>query len=204
MVRDSRSGPPAFSPVFDWYQASVLAQVDQLRGALRGLVGCGGWHPSPVSLRGYASEEVLEDADGLVARLAWGGMHDRPHVVIVGERAPAGVNLLRTEFPCHSVSRVDVYVDYVGHDAYDYLERLTVQLAAECRVQLSTAGDHLLTKKGRTVYLGAATSATRVRLYDKATELRKKFGPTSPRLVDLPIGLTRLELQVRPQTMPAK
>ena len=65
-------------------------------------------------------------------------------------------------------------------------------------------GDHLLTKQGRTLYLGAPSSACRQRLYDKATELRAKFAADPVRLAQVPPHLTRLEAQVRPQTREAR
>ena len=72
------------------------------------------------------------------------------------------------------------------------------------RVKVDTRGDHLLTKQGRTVYLGAPSSACRQRLYDKAAELRSKFAADPVRLAQVPEHLTRLEAQVRPQTREAR
>jgi hypothetical protein len=65
-------------------------------------------------------------------------------------------------------------------------------------------GDHLLTKEGRTLYLGSPSSACRLRLYDKADELRAKYSADPVRLQDVPANLTRLEAQIRPQTKDQK
>ncbi|MBE7504652.1 MAG: hypothetical protein HS113_31035, partial [Verrucomicrobiales bacterium] len=53
-------------------------------------------------------------------------------------------------------------------------------------------------------YLGATSSHTRLRLYDKAAELREKFGRDPVKLAGVPAELARLECQVRPQTPQAK
>jgi hypothetical protein len=58
--------------------------------------------------------------------------------------------------------------------------------------------------KGRTLYLGAVSSHTRLRIYDKAEELRQKFAADPARLLTIPAELARLEVQVRPQTPAAK
>jgi hypothetical protein len=71
-------------------------------------------------------------------------------------------------------------------------------------VKVGTAGDHLLTKIGRTLYLGSPKSAAMGRMYDKAAELRHKFAADPVMLAMLPVHLTRLEVQARPKTTDAK
>jgi hypothetical protein len=58
--------------------------------------------------------------------------------------------------------------------------------------------------KGRTCYLGSPSSHTRLRLYDKAEELRHQFQHDPVKLATIPAELARLEVQVRPQTPAAK
>jgi hypothetical protein len=62
--------------------------------------------------------------------------------------------------------------------------------------------------KGRTVYLGAPSSAVRLRLYDKREELLSKYCDADRALVvrarSLPEHLSRLEAQIRPHTRDAK
>jgi hypothetical protein len=102
------------------------------------------------------------------------------------------------------VSRADVCIDYADHGAYDRLQGIALTVAKERSVKVGTAGDHLLTLRGRTLYLGSKSSHTMLRLYDKAEELRGKFADNPQRLVDVPEELTRLEFQVRPKTPEAK
>jgi hypothetical protein len=97
-----------------------------------------------------------------------------------------------------------VCIDYVEPGAYDRLQGLALGVAKDRGITVGTAGDHLLTLKGRTCYLGATSSHTRLRLYDKAEELRQKFAADPVRLAGIPAELARLECQVRPQTSAAK
>jgi hypothetical protein len=112
--------------------------------------------------------------------------------------------LLRSKLPEHFVTRADACIDYAEPGAYDRLQDLALGVARERSIKVGTAGDHLVTLKGRTLYLGAPSSHTRLRLYDKAEELREKFTNDHHRLATVPEHLARLECQVRPQTREAK
>lgn len=190
---------------FDWYQATVGASVPDIRACLGDMVENGAWEPQPTARQGYAFADCLQGPDGTAAQLWWGGSHAFPHVVLTGEDAHTGAMLLRAAFPeCQAVSRVDSCIDYVEPDAYDRLQGLALKVADAERIKVSTAGDHLLTFKGRTVYLGAPSSHTRLRVYDKGEQLRALFAKDPARLADVPEHLTRFECQVRPQTPRAK
>lgn len=154
--------------------------------------------------QGYGFGRRLMDAEGQVAQIWWGGAHHWPHVVFTGETAQTGADLLRSEFQGHRVSRCDVCTDYAEPGAYDRLQGLALDVAREKRIKVGTAGDHLVTMEGRTLYLGSTASHTRLRLYDKAAELRAKFDKDLHRLLTVPAELARLEFQVRPQTPDAK
>lgn len=190
---------------FDWYQASVPAEVPSVLSALEG-VGDGRikWEHMDRAPHGFARGAKLSDMDGPVLQVWWGGCHERPHVVISGDGAPRGADVLRGQFPGHTVSRVDVCEDYAEPGAYDRLQDLALSVAKDRGIRVGTAGDHLVTMQGRTLYLGATSSHTRLRLYDKAAELRGKFAKDPDRLQDVPAELARLECQVRPQTPQAK
>jgi hypothetical protein len=190
---------------FDWYQATVPAEVPVLRAALVG--ACDGrpeWTEMERAPHGYAFGAKLADMDGDVCRVWWGGCHQHPHVTFSGASAPVGADLLRSEFPGHTVSRADPCIDFAEPGAYDRLQGIALAVAKERKVKVGTAGDHLLTLKGRTLYLGAPSSHTRLRLYDKAEELRQKFAANPVKLEEVPDELARLECQVRPATPEAK
>jgi hypothetical protein len=153
---------------------------------------------------GYAFGDKLVDVDGAACMVWWGGTHAHPHAVISGELAQPGSELLRAELPAHFVTRADACIDYAEEGAYDRLQGLALIVAKDRGVRVGTAGDHLVTFKGRTCYLGATSSHTRLRLYDKGAELRDKFAADPVRLAGVPEHLARLECQVRPQTSVAK
>lgn len=198
-------------PEFDWYQATVPAPVDDVLECLADLrpgllVGHTRGH------HGYAHTAVLASEHGQeVARVWHGGTHEYPHAIVSGEWAQPGAELIRASFPHHTVSRVDVKEDFEGADAYDQLQGQLLDVARRMRVRVGTAGDHLVTLKGRTLYLGSTSSNVRSRLYDKAEEMRAQLA--IPREWDavaygqsrgIPEHLTRLEAQIRPHTREAK
>lgn len=189
---------------FDWYQGTVKAAVPDVRAVLKSLAPDGRWEPMRKAPHGYAFADRLVDVDGPVTMVWWGGMHELPHVVTSGETAQAAAELLRSELPAHTVSRADVCIDYGDQGAYDRLQGIALEVAKAQRVKVGTAGDHLLTMQGRTLYLGATSSHTRLRLYDKAAELRQQFAKDPAKLAAVPAELARLECQVRPQTPEAK
>ena len=188
---------------FDWYQATVPSEVLAVLAGLASL-SRRPWEPMKKAPQGYAFGDVLSDADGPLVRVWWGGTHEHPHVVASGESAQAVAELLRTDFPDHRVTRADVCTDYAEPGAYDRLQDLALAVAKERSIKVGTAGDHLLTFQGRTVYLGAPSSHTRLRIYDKAAELRAKFDGQFAKLAEIPAELARFECQVRPQTREAK
>lgn len=188
---------------FDWYQATVRSPVDDLLEALgsaseRVLLSHSRGH------HGYAHSTALEDAEGFRATVWHGGSHEFPHAVISGEAAQAGAELIRANFPDHLVTRCDAREDFADEGAFDRIVPELLDVAKSHRVKVDTRGDHLLTKQGRTVYLGSPSSACRQRLYDKAAELRAKFAADPVKLAQVPEHMTRLEAQVRPQTREAR
>ena len=189
---------------FDWYQATVGAPIPDVRDCLAQMVDRPVWERQKAR-QGYAQAENLVGPDGTAAQLWWGGSHTFPHVVLSGGDAHEGAMLLRERFPeVQAVSRVDSCIDYLEPDAYERLQGLALQVAGDQKVKVGTAGDHLLTMKGRTVYVGAPSSHTRLRIYDKAEQLRGLFAKDPARLAEVPDSLTRFECQVRPQTSMAR
>lgn len=189
---------------FDWYEATVRAPVGEVQACLSDLAERGQWEMLRKAPHGYGWASQLVDVDGPVARVWWGGMHQHPHAVVSGETAQGAAQLLRTHLADHSVSRADPCIDYAEPGAYDRLQAMAVDVAKERGVKIDTRGDHLATLKGRTVYLGATSSPARLRLYDKAAELRAQYALDPVRAATVPEELARLELQVRPHTPAAK
>lgn len=173
--------------------------------ALGGLGQAADWEYLKAAPNGYAAGTRLVDVDGQVCQVWWGGIHEHPHAVFTGESSPSGADALRSTFPGeHTVARADVCIDYAESGAYDRIQVSALAVAKARKVKVGTAGDHLLTMEGRTLYLGAKTSHTRMRLYDKAAQLRGQFASNPAKLLEVPNDLARLEVQVRPQTPEAK
>jgi hypothetical protein len=191
--------------VFDWYQGSAFVDVNTLRGVLSEAAVGAEWEDLERVPHGYGYGFRLSDTDGRVADVWAGGSHENPHFVASGPTAQIVCDLLRSELPGqHAVSRADPCIDYATPGAYDVLQAVAIEVAKEQRVKVGTAGDHLLTMEGRTLYLGAPSSHVRLRLYDKAHELRAKFANMPDVLETIPDELARLEGQIRPKTPDAK
>jgi hypothetical protein len=187
---------------FDWYQATIPAGVNDVLEVL-GSMEDGFTLSQSKGHHGYAHETRVEGPQGTIGRVWHGGCHELPHAVLSGEMAQPGAELIRVHWPDHKVSRLDACEDFAD-PVFDQIQGAMLEVAERRKIKVDTRGDHLLTKVGRTVMLGAASSHTRVRLYDKAAELRAKFAADPVRLATVPQHLVRFEAQVRPQTNSAK
>lgn len=189
---------------FDWYQATISAPLnDVLEACLEGL-GERVTMEHGKGRQGYGTTTRLLDDGELCGQVLHGGSHSLPHAVFTSDGAQAGAELIRARFPEHAVTRLDVREDFGDAGAFDRMLPSLLSAAERHRVRVDTRGDHLLRKEARTVYLGAASSAVRLRQYDKAAELRAKFAADPVRLASVPENLTRLEAQVRPATHHAR
>lgn len=193
---------------FDWYQATVRAEAPAVLAALEGVGGARGalkWEPMAKAPNGYGFGSRLRDADGPVAMVLWGGRQPWPNVVGSGETAQAVSEVLRAEFAEeHRVTRADACIDFAQPGSYDLLQGIACQVAEELGIKVDVRGDHLVTKQGRTVYVGSPKSHTMLRIYEKGHELRAKFRNQPDRWASVPIDLARLECQVRPKTIEAR
>jgi len=133
---------------------------------------------------------VCDDSGSEVGSVQWGGTHGELVMCEVkGERTPAMVDWLRQR--PHRCTRVDSCVDFERPGIFDELRGIVEGVKARHRVYRQNLGDWDQPELGRTVMLGAATSAVRGRLYEKGKE--EKF-----RHLARP-DLCRVEVQVRPQ-----
>lgn len=188
---------------FDWYQATIPAPVNDVLEACFGL-GDSVQLEHAKGLHGYATRTVVK-LDGVsVGHVMHGGTHVYPHAQFTSDAAQPGAELIRARFPEHYVSRLDAREDFGDEGAFDRMLPVLLQAAERHRVKVDTRGDHLLRQEARTVYLGAPSSAVRLRQYDKAAELRSKYASDPVRLATVPQSLTRLEAQVRPQQQIAR
>ncbi len=184
---------------FDAYSASIPCEVRDLLDAFDAFVPGARIEPVDRAPQGYAFGARVIDDDGQIGQIWWGGTHPHPHASFQGHGSHDAALLLRECFPQHSVSRADpVLIDSMTPGAYDVLQSHCIELAAERRIKVGTAGDHLVTLQGRTLYLGSTSAVVMARLYDKAAERRAKLRNPA-KLAALPEHWARLEFQVRPQ-----
>lgn len=181
---------------FDWYQATIpetpYALIETLKSGLAGyeVIEGRGRHNY------HSSYRINDAAGGRLAEILCGGPNGHPNVTSSGENTPKFVDIVRAHWPRHNVTRFDASEDFAGIATYDRLESICRRIATKSKVKGRSIVPDDLTE-GRTYYLGAPTSDVRVRLYDKAAELRRHVAPEKHH--ELPAHLTRLEAQVRPK-----
>lgn len=139
-------------------------------------------------LQGWSDSLRCYDAGGdLVGTIYYGGRED-VHCVVSGavsDSARSAVSALRGA----STSRVDTRLDTMLR--YEDVAGLLQQTADTYGSKIITMQSSLRRKNlGRTMYLGAATSRLRVRLYEKHLESPAQY----------PEGLNRVEVQLRPDS----
>lgn len=175
---------------FDAYTATTTAanpyQLAELFGAGMATSEGRGFHQ-------FGHRIAFKDDTGAqVGAVMWGGAHgDRALIEVKGERTPEVVEGLRSRFP-HRVTRVDSCADFDAPRAFQRLLRACRTVKRSHRVWGESRGDwedH--PEQGRTYYLGAVSSATRFRLYEKGKQ---------PEYAHLARGdWVRAEVQVRPE-----
>lgn len=183
---------------FDWYQATVPASVGLLEELLdRRLPDdsqkCDG---RPANSFKKALDWKSKETAEVYAGMMWGGVNPHPHVTSTGDSGELIAALLRETFPDHRVARVDVAIDMRGDGLFDDLFDLLRKTSAKYS---TLTGKRILGDSpddGSTYYLGAPTSAVRVRLYEKGKQLYKLTGDPVWRMF---FDWARLEIQVRPQ-----
>lgn len=194
----------SFVPRFDAYAATLQAPPADVLDALEGLTPGAAWDRLARAPHGYGFGARLVDAEGQLGQVWWGGRHESPHATFQGDASPAAAALMRECFPAHAVARADVIAfESAEPGAFNRVQAACLEVAAAQRVKVGTAGDHLLTMDGRTVYYGSRKAAVLVRQYDKAAELRAKLRDPA-RLAAVPPELVRFEMQLRPHGAEAK
>jgi hypothetical protein len=141
---------------------------------------------------GFEHRASLVGPDGSeAAAISWGGMHgDLVMLEAKGERTPSVVSALRDRYE-HRCSRVDSCHDVDEVGAFDALVKPCTRIKREHGIKGGKAGDwDDFPEDGRTLYLGASTSAVRLRLYEKGKQPEYRH-------LDRP-DWVRIEVQVRP------
>jgi DNA relaxase NicK len=132
-----------------------------------------------------------DDTGTEVGSVQWGGKQgERAMLEVKGERSPQVVEALRRRYP-HRVTRVDSCADFDAPRAFQTLLRPVMAVKREHGIWGERRGDWSQPEKGRTMTLGAKSSPTTFRLYEKGKQ---------PEYAHLARGdWVRAEVQVRPQ-----
>lgn len=147
------------------------------------------------------SHRVVDAAGDPLATLLHGSRTSAANLRGSGHSAEPVAALIRTTWPIHNVSRIDVCQDMTNPGLFKRCERTMrrVALAAGLETGLTYVPD--IADKGRTYRVGGNTSATIVRLYEKGLE---QLGKGKVTLAEVDRHLVRLEIQHRPRRAPDK
>lgn len=180
---------------FDWYSATI-DNADDGRVSAGLALALGGALVRGRGRNGYATCEVIERDDETLAEVYGRSARlGEVHVVTTSESCDEVVPLIRRRWPEHRVARADSSVDFAAD--FNELDGLAVSFAEGRGIsyRLVTNSDG-----GATRYLGAPSSEVRLRVYKKSEQLRALH----PERDDVPDGIVRAELQVRPGKRAAK
>jgi len=175
---------------FDWYEVTFEGHDDgrEIAKLHRAL---GGQITRSKGRNGYAECFAIErDGSTLVQVYGHSSRTGEMHVVASGDACDELVPLIRRFWPEHRVSRADASVDFAADFAE--LDELAVQFATDAGISYRLVSD---SAGGATRYLGAPSSELRLRVYKKSEQLRALHPEAAD---DVPDGIVRVELQVRP------
>lgn len=190
MLHQVIEGPPPAAQ-FDWYQASINEREDNIIETI-----VHQYSASIASVRGIAQYDhavafyipVFEEP---ICELSFGGNQGAvPHLKATGQFAADVAEVVKKNWPKHSVSRCDSRYDFVGENLYEKIR----PILNDCHVHQGVWRNEMgFPENGRTFYLGSPKSPVRLRCYEKDKERQAKGYDFTP-------GHLRLELQVRPRT----
>jgi hypothetical protein len=141
---------------------------------------------------GFGQRLCFRDESGSeYAAVQWGGKHgDLGMLEVKGDRTPEVVQDVRETFKGHNCTRIDSCEDRDAPGVFDEMLREVMAVKKRHGLRGERRGDWDFPEDGRTQYLGAPTSAVRVRLYEKGKQ------PDMRHLCRF--DLVRIEAQVRP------
>lgn len=180
--------PPEFHPYsildnafFDWYQCALSVDPQEVVSAAES------WFRSEsnmcVELRDAVPQRPYKAAVELFTTFPshevsfctvhYGGINDKCMFRSTSDRAVKGSEFVRSMFPDHSCSRVDVALDFMeGPELFPVLVDWLVNYAQNSSPKMSVdyRGDWSSASKGRTLYIGSRKSAVFIRLYEKGMQ----------------------------------
>lgn len=178
---------------FDAYTATTRDSNPHQLVAL--LTECAGQNHSVHQGRGFHTfghRIGVKDTTGIeIGAVQWGGSQgDLSMIEVKGEPTTQAVKAMRERF-WHRVTRVDSCADFDALGAFEKLLAPCLEVKHDHRLKGSRIGDwEDFPEDGRTLMLGAPTSATRLRLYEKGKQPEYRHLDRT--------NWVRIEVQVRP------
>lgn len=175
---------------FDWYEASVffgsIADYDTsvFDGTVETFIADmlddfdHVYSVKPVIAKnGWRNAVVLHNGTDVFCRVSWNNPGSARHCLSVqftGSRSTTGADWLRSNFPEHSVTRCDIAADTSFESPVQSVSATEmfedcIAIAKEMRLNTSVIGDWF-GEGGRTLYIGSAKSAYRMRIYEKGKQ----------------------------------
>lgn len=180
---------------FDWYQATINTPHSDVFSAMEKAYPHTDLRPaSPAN--GYTHGAELMLGDNKLLRAMWGGVNgnETTHCVASGSQSTRFSEFLRSDFPDHQVSRLDVAIDYREKDCFKKLSKMLIDYAKGKRLKTAVAGDWIKGDQGKTLYIGSRSSTSYLRLYEKGKQIGLGTDP----------NWTRCELEVKPNNKEGK
>lgn len=178
---------------FDAYTATTrAANPHQLVGLLTEVSGLGHSVHQGRGFHTFGHRIAVKDSTGIeTGFVQWGGAQgDLSMIEVKGEPTTQAVKCMRERF-WHRVTRVDSCADFDAPQAFERLLEPCLEVKREHRLKGAKFGDwDDFPEEGRTLMLGAPTSAARVRLYEKGKQVEYRH-------LEKP-NWARIEVQVRP------
>lgn len=183
--------PPTLeTPRFDWMQATIREDPEQISDLLAGTLG-GELQPAR-GLNGYHRSNILKRKDETLARVLYGGPNGWPHVITTGAATDDVVPVVRAAFPgMHEVTRMDSAQDFDQEGGYERIRGVMIEVAEAFGLSQTDIESTRNGQRSRTTYLGSPSSRVRVRLYEKGRFERQEGRDASEHWF-------RLEAQIRP------
>lgn len=190
---------------FDWYQCSLSVAVPEIVSQLADFYGAvtRPGKPQPPYLRcmEFVPLGTKKNDKSVVpfCTLHYGGVNERSMIRASSDNAVVFAEFVRKTWPEHSVSRLDVALDFQeGPDFFNDMSSWLIDYAKENRLKTAFAGDWASGESGRTLYVGSRKSAVFIRLYEKGMEQLAKGN------ADAPVDWVRFEAEIKPANKDAK
>lgn len=208
--------PPQFHPYsilekafFDWYQCALSVDPQEVVSAAERFFRDESdmvvrmRHITPQRPYKTAVElySVSPSHEVVFCSVHFGGVNEKCMFRATSDRATRGAEFVRSRFPDHTCSRVDVAMDFCeGPELFGVLVDWLVEYANNCNPKMAVdyRGDWSNASKGRTLYVGSRKSATYIRLYEKGFQQIAVGNP------DADPDWVRFEAEIKPEKKEGK